>query len=688
MLEDEFAVIIDELEFNVQHEFVYALFIQSSEVFLHSLYHFVEFNGFTIRKNRGIRREGRILQTHGLHSACARNDGDDFRAGIVLGVGDGRFAELHVRVNPGNGIIRDVLGNDDPVRFFRGVGRVNGDAHLYGELVDVPERAFLESLERPYRSPDFADFKRGQILGLGGRFEGLVEPRAVEVGEVFGIGAGAEADCCGVEHRAHLGIECRAECRIDGNVAEHILDIVKHRFAGAGIRCEVRKARDTHDVIDEMSGTVGGVATGFNLFAKGGTAAFFFTVRFGKRAEAIRHYRVIDEVIVMVEGNGESIRGIVRENCVELREVRRLDADFGCGGKSEFGKFREACFGDVVSEYRPRFRLTFPVFFCFREGRLFDRVSRGGDNEFDEVIAEGEKRIRDVVPVECDVRRIARFCREIHMRKRGLRVLGDGATNERNFRGKRFKDNDIVRGNNRRIKFTCGEFAERAVGRARIHYLEHDISKDLRVRAHGNVCKVETIRVSSSDGFRGATRRHIIQAVPGCPEIQELEAFLNCKVSECDLRGCYFVRGEEGERDHRIHGSVIDERACNSRAVFAVVGILFERGKRAQIAEDFLREAVVQRIFDGVLEMYCQLSTVHSRDDEFDEVAFADFGRRCVGEFLEGFVAVIFGETRCLGAVFDECGERIERYLRRFIFIEMKRACECRAARGFDDRGN
>ena len=114
----------------------------------------------------------------------------------------------------------------------------------------------------------------------------------------------------------------------------------------------------------------------------------------------------MEEVIVMVEGTANP-----SGNCPgECRGVRRgspPDADFGRGGESSAEKFGKARFGEVVSERRAGFRLAVPVFLRFRERRLFDGVTRGGDFEFDEAVAEGEERVRERRAVEGDVRRVA-----------------------------------------------------------------------------------------------------------------------------------------------------------------------------------------------------------------------------------------------------------------------------------------
>lgn len=87
---------------------------------LYGLHHFVESERLAVGKDRGRRGERHRLQTHGLHAAQAWNDGYDFWAEPSSGFQDRGFSELDVRIDSGDGIVRDVLGNDDAVRLFRG----------------------------------------------------------------------------------------------------------------------------------------------------------------------------------------------------------------------------------------------------------------------------------------------------------------------------------------------------------------------------------------------------------------------------------------------------------------------------------------------------------------------------------------------------------------------------------------
>ena len=176
------------------------------------------------------------MRRHGLHAARAWNDGYDFWAGAVLGIADRGFSELDVRIDSGDGIVRDVLGDDDAVRaFFRGVGGVNRDAHLYGELVDVPERAFLVCLGTPYGGPYLCGSERGQVLGPCRRFERFVRPALLKSARSRSWCWSGALPAAVSNMARDFGIERRAECGVDGDVAEHVLDVIEHPFAGAGV---------------------------------------------------------------------------------------------------------------------------------------------------------------------------------------------------------------------------------------------------------------------------------------------------------------------------------------------------------------------------------------------------------------------------------------------------------------------
>lgn len=205
-----------------------------------------------------------MLQEHALHAALRRwrgDDGNDFREFTAFGIGDGRFADLDVRIDTGNRVVRDILRNDDAVRDFVRVRFMHGHGHLHREVVDVPEGTFLEDLEAPYGSPHLADFVGWKVLFARGGLDGLVEARSVEVAQVFRIGAGTQTHTGFAIKPAHLGIESFAEGFFDGDVLEHVADVVEHRFAEARIgdkvfagnqrrnvvaeRCSLRKAQGT-----------------------------------------------------------------------------------------------------------------------------------------------------------------------------------------------------------------------------------------------------------------------------------------------------------------------------------------------------------------------------------------------------------------------------------------------------------
>ena len=179
-----------------------------------------------------------MLQKHALHAALRRwrgDDGNDFREFAAFGIGDGCFADLDVRVDTGNRVIRDVLRNDDAVRDFVRVGFMHGHGHLHREVVDVPEGTLLENLETPYRGPHLADLVGREVLFARGGLNGLVEARSVEIAQVLGIGAGTQTHTRFAIKPAHLGIESFAEGFFDGDMLEHVADVVEHRLAEARI---------------------------------------------------------------------------------------------------------------------------------------------------------------------------------------------------------------------------------------------------------------------------------------------------------------------------------------------------------------------------------------------------------------------------------------------------------------------
>lgn len=205
-----------------------------------------------------------MLQEHALHAALRwwrGDDGNDFREFPAFGIGDGCFADLDVRIDSRNRVVRDVLRNNDAVRDFVRVGFVHGYGHLHREVVDVPEGTFLENLETPYRGPHLADLVGREVIFARSGLDGLVEARSVEIAQVLGIGAGTQTHASFAVNFTHLGIESVAEGFFDRDMLEHVADIVEHRLAEARIggkvfagnqrrnvvaeRCSLRKAQGT-----------------------------------------------------------------------------------------------------------------------------------------------------------------------------------------------------------------------------------------------------------------------------------------------------------------------------------------------------------------------------------------------------------------------------------------------------------
>ena len=297
---------------------------------------------------------------------------------------------------------------------------------------------------------------------------------------------------------------------------EHIADVVKHRFTQTRIRLKVFANNNVCNVATERCyswrvrpSRDRRCASIFHLRTNVWSAAFFFAICKRAFAQFFGHLCIIHKVAVMVERHRKSVWRIFGQHFVQYREIRRLDAHRFRRTEIEIRKIDKSRIRQVVSE-RYRFaNVLVPERLRFFKRRLAYRIRIRLDFEFHQFSAKGKQAVRESVPVKRDVRRFARLSRKIHMRERSLSVLADGRRHQRNFSRKRFQNQDVMRRDNRRIKFCSRQFAERPVSRSRIHDLHRHIAKKIRMRIDRDICRLEFIGIFGSRFFCCRTRRHI-----------------------------------------------------------------------------------------------------------------------------------------------------------------------------------
>ena len=128
--------------------------------------------------------------------------------GPRLGVGHQVLADLGVDVEAGPARVVDVLGVRDAVGELVVLVGMQEHAHRGDEVIDAIELALLVGAEVPQAGEHLLHGGR-EVTLVGAVGERVVEPGAVEAGQVLVVGARARADrAIGAEARGEVGLHC------------------------------------------------------------------------------------------------------------------------------------------------------------------------------------------------------------------------------------------------------------------------------------------------------------------------------------------------------------------------------------------------------------------------------------------------------------------------------------------------
>ena len=243
---------------------------------------------------------------------------------------------------------------------------------------------------------------------------------------------------------------------------------------------------------------------------------------------------------------------------------------------------------------------------------------------------------------------------KIHMRKRRLSILADGCRDKRNFGRERFKNQDIMRRNYRRIEFCGSELEERPVGRSRVHDLHRHIAKKFRMRKDENIRFFKFIGIFGSRLFSSGTCRHIEQSIFRAVQGEEQHPLFNQLIRICHLLGRNIIRREERHCYHGIHRSIIRKRSGYGIFFGTEICFLIENSKRTRIPQHLFRKIKMIQILHRIHKMHFGRIRTKIANDKFHQIARTHFRFGRVRHFAERFIAVLLVKTRVLVIILDK----------------------------------
>ena len=356
----------------------------------------------------------------------------------------------------------------------------------------------------------------------------------------------------------------------------------------------------------------------------------------------------------MVERHREPVGRIFRQQLMKFRKVCRLHAH-GLGRiEIEISKINQSRIRQVVCQCNGLPRIPFPERLSLFKSCSRHRIGIRLDFQLHQLSAKCKQAVGQVFSVKGDVWRLARLRRQVHMRKWRLRILADGRRHQRNFCRERFKNQDIMHRDNRRVEFCRSQLYQRSVGSSRIHNLEQDIAEQLRVRVDRDIRLLEFGLVFNESLLRGTPRRHVEQAIFGTVRSKEQHAAFNQLLHRGHLLRRNAVRREERERHHGIKRRIIHKRSRNRILRRVIVCFLFEFRKRSWVMQHRTCKIVMQQTLLRVHKMNDSAIRIEIGNNELHQIARTHLRLGGVRQLPQSLVAIFLVKARPFVVILDK----------------------------------